>query len=189
MFRLSFVCTGNRCRSATAAAIVRDLAGDVVAADSCGVLQLDGAPPPRETIEAARELGVDLSSHRSVWLGDSVLATKDLVLGFERQHLAAAVVEGGAAAERSFTLLEFMRLAERIEPPTAVDPAERAREVVRRAHEARTRDDVFVPGEEIPDPIGRPLQFHRDTARDIAHLCERLIGMLFGAARANRRFQ
>lgn len=147
--------------------------------DSCGTISSEGHPAPTVTIEAARELGVDLTSHRSRFLGSCDLAGKDLVIGFERSHVAGAVVEGGAVPERTFLLLELVRLLRGGDPPHEVDPLVRARAVVAEADALRASSG-FVPGEEIPDPIGKPIQVHREVARELSVLTREVLDRLFG---------
>lgn len=181
MYRISFVCTGNRCRSATAAAILRRLTeGLPVTVDSCGTLDLEGKSSPRETVTAAARLGIDLGEHRSRFLGNGDLAGSDLVVGFEHQHSAAAVVEGGAPASKTFSLLELVRLLEHIEPITAEDPVQRAAEAVAAAHRIRSQRKAFVPGEKIADPIGAPLEVHVEMTTELVRLCQRLVSQVFG---------
>jgi len=180
MFRISFVCTGNRCRSAVAAAAVASLTeGLPVSVDSCGTLDMEGECSPRESLVAARKYGLSLDAHRSRFLGSAGLDTSNLVIGFERHHCAAAVVEGGASAEKTFTLREITRLLDEIGPATDATGEQRARDLVAAAHLFRSKGRSFVPGEEIADPIGRPLQVHLDITGEVIRLCERLCRSLF----------
>ncbi|HEX2050672.1 MAG TPA: hypothetical protein VHJ34_08585 [Actinomycetota bacterium] len=178
-FAIVFVCTGNQCRSAMAEAFVRAAAaGAPVDVSSAGTLGIDGAPSPRHTVAAMAELGVDLSAHRSRGVQGAGLERADLVVGFELAHAAAAVVEGGAAPERVFGLVELVELLDGVAEPAEREPVARARALVRAAH-ARRRMVRRVGGEEVADPIGRTAQVHRDTAARVGTLCDRLVGRLF----------
>jgi protein-tyrosine phosphatase len=182
MFTVTFVCTGNRCRSALAQSLLADKAAALpVRASSCGTLDIEGASSPRETVAAAKAIGLDLSQHRSRHFLGCDLASQDLVLGFEFEHVARAVIEGGAQQEKSFLLPELLRLLGEADVPSLADPVERARSMVAAADAARSSARRFVPGEEIPDPIGRPFEVHLDTARTLAELCDRLVSALFPA--------
>lgn len=68
MKRLLFVCVRNACRSQMAEAIARMEAGDAVEAWSAGSAP-SGVVNPK-TIATMRELGYDLSTHRSKSLDD-----------------------------------------------------------------------------------------------------------------------
>lgn len=184
MFKITFVCTGNRCRSPLAAALVRRLKADTpLEVSSCGTMDVEGAPSPPGAIEAARALGVDLSPHRSSYMMSCDLLNQDLVIGFERSHIAAAVVDGGAEHGRTFLLLELIRVLEQGDPPLAhlgIEASARAR--IEHADGLR-RSSGFVAGEEIEDPIGGPATVHRRTAERLDELCERLVRLLFPAPR------
>ena len=66
--RLVFVCFGNICRSAYAAARCAELLPECSVA-SAGLHATAGAAPPRAAVAAARERGLDLSAHRATPLG------------------------------------------------------------------------------------------------------------------------
>jgi arsenate reductase len=60
--KVLFLCTGNSCRSQMAEGLLRHLAGDRYEVASAGT-QPGGLNP--EAVEAMREIGVDISGHRS----------------------------------------------------------------------------------------------------------------------------
>jgi protein-tyrosine phosphatase len=179
MFRVFFVCTGNRCRSPVAeAAFRRAVAGTPIAVTSAGLIEVPATPSPEATVAAARELGLDLSAHRSRGLSAVDLTTADLVVGFEFAHVSTAVVEAGAPGARAFGLVELDLLIHEIDPPpSGLDPEGRARKVVRRAHEARLAGGV--PFRSVADPIGRAASEHRRTARVVAGTTDRIARALF----------
>lgn len=147
---------------------------------SVGLLDLGPAPALPEVLEVGRGVGLDLSSHRARHLGSVDLSEVDLLVGLERSHVAAAVVEANVPYERSFTLKELARLLAEVEPPHDVpDPVERARAMVRAAHEARRRGPAFIPGEDIEDPFGGPRQAYVEMAHTVADLCRSIVGALF----------
>ena len=108
------------------------------------------------------------------------LSSSDLVLGFERIHVASAVVDAQAPRERSFTLPELVELLGEDDPPETEDPIERARLALRTAHEhrhSRPPDEVLL---EVADPWNRPTSVYTETATKLARLCEDLVPALFG---------
>ena len=182
MFRIVFVCTGNRCRSPLAEARLRALAqGLPIEVDSVGLLDVGPAPALPEMLEVARSSGLDLSPHRARALANVDLSNADLVIGLERSHVAAAVVEGNVAYEKAFTLKEVVRLLEQIEPGDEADDEQRARAAVARAHERRAGDASFIPGEDIEDPFGGPRLGYVDMAQEVSELCRRLLAHLMGS--------
>jgi protein-tyrosine-phosphatase len=147
---------------------------------SYGLYDLGPEPPLREALVAAERLEIDISQHRARPLEGENLAASDLVLGFERIHVATAVVDAGARRERTFTLPELVELLEDTELPAATDPVERAREAVSAAHERRA---AIGPAEIIPevaDPWSQPNAVYAETARAVDVLCRRLVRRLFG---------
>lgn len=60
--RVLFLCTGNSARSQMAEGLLRELAGERFDVDSAGVLPTDVRP---EAIAVMREIGIDISQHRS----------------------------------------------------------------------------------------------------------------------------
>lgn len=182
MFEILFLCTGNRCRSPVAESQLRQLTrGLPVEVGSVGLLDLGAAPALPEVIEVARDLGLDLSSHRARPFSSVPLSRADLVVGLERSHVAAAVVEANVAYDKVFTFREIVRLLETIEPPTDDDPVARARVAVARAHAERGPDPQFVPGEDIEDPFGGPRAAYVRMAQDVATLSKSLLTGLFGS--------
>jgi protein-tyrosine-phosphatase len=147
---------------------------------SLGTLELAGAPALPEALEAASRVGLDLSAHRSRALGGQDLREADLVLGFELSHLAAAVIDGGAARERVFSLPELVDLIERASPSLETDPIERARQMIAAAHAQRS---ARKPPIELGDPLGQSSEFFRDTVERVRDLSVRLAIGLFGRER------
>ena len=153
---------------------------------SAGLLDLGPVPALDETIDAAHDVALDLSEHVARCLHDVAVDDVDLVVGFERAHLAEAVVGRGVPPEKVFLLRELVRLLELCDLPAAYDPVERARLAVAAAHELRG-GEVFVPGEEVVDPYGGPLAGYGEMVRQVGDLTERLARGLFGIDAADTR--
>jgi protein-tyrosine phosphatase len=181
LFELVLICTGNRARSPIAEGYLRRLLADLpVHVHSLGTLELEGAPALPEALEAASRAGLDLSAHRSRALGGQDLSEADLVLGFEMSHLAAAVVDGGAARERVFSLPELVELIDRTDASDEKDPIVRARQTIAAANVLRV---AGAQPAELADPIGQSPKFHRETVERIRDLAARLAIGLFGRER------
>ena len=183
-FQLVVVCTGNRVRSPAAEGFLRVLTeGLPVRLSSAGLLDLGPVPALPETLQAAAELGLDLTDHRAQCVVNADLSAVDLVVGFEQRHVATAVVDAHADRERTFTIIELVDLLERVLAPVEEDPAERAREAVSRA--AALRRGRMEPPTEIPDPLGGSAAVYRSTIERVRDLSERLAIGLFGAEAIN----
>ena len=179
MFTMLFGCTGNRCRSPYAevhfARLVEDLPVKVL---SAGTLDAPGNLVPTELIEIGRGAGLDLEGHRSAYLMESGTEDVDLFIGFERAHVASAVVEAGIDAGKAFTLPELVRLAGEVEVSER-DPEAHAHAVISAADALRKEGDGFVPGEEIDDPFRRSRDVYERVASEITELCDQLYELLF----------
>jgi protein-tyrosine-phosphatase len=143
-----------------------------VEVSSLGTLDLGPVPALPEAVTLAEELGLDLSSHSARQLGD--LREHDLVVGFERKHVIAAVVDAGAAVERTFTLPELVELLHRLSAP----PAD-ARGRIAGAHAARPPNFRKGPLPEIRDPLGLSAPEQRAVARAVEGHVSELAAALF----------
>ena len=187
VFRLDLICTGNRFRSPLAEGLIRTLTGDLpVELRSYGLYDLGPVEPLREALVAAERLQIDISGHRARPLRES-LAESDLVLGFERIHIATAVVEAKAPRERSFTLPEVVELLRAAEIAPATDALEQAREAVRAADDQRAARPPGEPLPEVADPWSQPNAVYAETAKRVADLCKLLVPRLFGDRAVARR--
>lgn len=182
VFRLVFVCTGNRFRSPLAAALLRQAADGVpVEISSAGTLELGRLRALPEAQEAAVRFGVDLTEHRSRPVTETPLHDADLVIGFERMHVLTAVVDGRARRDRTFTLPELAGLLAGIESSQSSTPVAHARDSVRRAAAARPSDDPkLLSVAELADPLGRSDDEQREIAERLRELTLQVHRDLFG---------
>lgn len=181
VFRIVVLCTGNRARSPIAAGFLRQLtAGLPVEVTSAGTLDLGSVPALPDAIEVAAHWGLDISSHRAQLLTDDDLRDADLVLGFERMHIVAAVLDQTGRRERTFTLPELAGLLDELPGVERPEPVQGAIEAVERAHRRRHGRDPSTLIE-LPDPFGRSHDYYRDTCRRLRALSLRLATGLFGS--------
>jgi len=187
-FQLVLVCTANQIRSPIAEALVLRLAGALpLATRSRGLLDLGPKSPPSAAIEAAADLGLDISTHRSRRLEPGSLRESDAVVGFEPVHVASAVLDGGALVERAFLLRELVELLEQVDAPAESDPAERARLAVAAAHQRRRALRVHNIAASLDDPLGRGRSAYRSAVRELGELVPRLVDGLFPPAGTGAR--
>lgn len=105
--KILFVCTGNTCRSAMAAAMMNDIAvkNDLdILVDSAGIFAPIGECAADNAIAAMRERGIDLSLHRTKPLTDDLIDMADVILTMTEAH--KMIVEG-MAKDKVFTLLGY----------------------------------------------------------------------------------
>ena len=87
--RILCVCLGNICRSPTAEAVLRHMAGSLAEIDSAGTGGWHvGKPPYGPAIDAARLRGYDLMPLRARQFQPSDYTAFDLILAMDRQNLA-----------------------------------------------------------------------------------------------------
>lgn len=98
--RILFVCTGNTCRSPIAAGLARamlakrlgvrpqDLEERGLEIASAGMLAGEASRPSPEAVAAARELGADISRHRTRKLTNVMVQEADAVFGMTEFHVA-----------------------------------------------------------------------------------------------------
>jgi protein-tyrosine phosphatase len=169
--RVLFVCSGNVCRSPLGAQVlVARLGRDAPAftVESAGTIARDGAPMDGAAAAQARRLGGDPTEHRSRLLTPAIAASADLVLTAERTHRAAVVSHAPRATKRAFTILEFARVLDALEPSDLVDvtSTEGLVERVARLRGAGPRPTDPVD-DDVEDPYRRPAATHARVADEI----------------------
>ena len=129
------VCTGNTCRSPMAEGwLNQKLAGKGWAAESAGVGAWGGSPATPEAVEAMREIGVDLSKHRSRALTRAMVAGAEIVLAMTEGH-RKEIARRFPEAEKKTFLVHGFGLGE---AGDVADPVGYSVEVYRR-----TRDELI----------------------------------------------
>lgn len=181
-FEIVTICNGNRFRSPLAEAFIREqLAGLPVRVRSLGLQDLGPAPVLPEAQAQAEEMGVDLSEHRARALEGEDLSAADLVVVFERTHLARAVVDAKAPFRSTFLMVELVDLLEQLdELPAELGPINRARAALEEIQQRRAPTTSPSARGELVDPLGGPAGGYRATAERLRDLSSRLVAALFG---------
>lgn len=145
---------------------------------SYGTHNVPPAPALRNTVLVGAALGVDLRAHRSRVLGPDLLSAAGLVIGFEAFHVAAAVIEAGAARERSFLLRELAGLLDEAGERRPSRTASARVEALHRLRAGRAVHSSLA----LPDPAGSHLRVFEAVAAEIDGFTRRLAIDLFGAS-------
>jgi protein-tyrosine phosphatase len=153
--RALLVCFGNTCRSPVAAAMLQARLGDRWEVISAGTNAAAGQPVVEMTRVAAAERGIDLSGHRSRPLTVEDVRDAAIVVAMSERQ-ARKILELQARPGLRVRLLGAFHP----EPNTWGLPAD--------PRQSAAGDD------EVPDPIGEDLEFHRESCRRISEAVERL---------------
>ena len=74
---------------------------------SAGIGALDGTPASPHAVAAMKEIGIDISGHRSRSLNAELVQKADYIVCMARHHMAAVISQFPEAAEKTFLLREF----------------------------------------------------------------------------------
>jgi protein-tyrosine phosphatase len=181
------VCSGNLCRSPFAESVLRRVLTErfgpsAPEVSSAGTIAHDGEPATDEAIAVASEYEIDASSHAARRLTREDLAEADLVLAVSTEHRDEVERLDPQAATKTFTLKELVRLLEDLPDradgggPESLEARVAEADAHRRAGFHGNHDD-----EDVPDPLGHPLETYRAVAWELASWCERLVRGLFDA--------
>jgi len=183
MASILLVCTGNVCRSPIAEGMLRQglsrrLGASAPEVSSAGTSGWEGSPAVPESVQAAAERGIDISSHVARRLTPSMLESAEVVVCMARDHLDEVVLMRPQSAPTTFTLKELVRLLEEdkgelqnADLATRVDSAEALR---REGFMGQPLD------QDIADPLGLPLESFRAVAWEVEAWCGRLAEDLGG---------
>lgn len=149
--KILFVCTGNSCRSPMAEGYLRKRLEDAgrpdIEVSSAGTLPASGMAATREAIAVTAEAGVDISGHRSRMLTRADVDDADLILVMQQFHRDDVLSMAPEAEDKVYLLNAFGSAAGR-------DPAEEP---------------------DIPDPIGKPVEFYRETFKAIKSAIDNMV--------------
>jgi len=183
MTRVIFICTGNICRSPSAAGLLQRRLGDGgwrdVTVTSAGTMAAQGGPP-EPLVAEARAFGLDLQSHLPGRAKSSDIAAADLVIGMTRQHLREAVMLDPPSFSHSFTLREFAR---RAAPGGPRSGGQGIKEWINGLHVGRRHTDLIGDAREddIADPMGGSPADYRAMLEIVDSLTASLYASLWGS--------
>jgi protein arginine phosphatase len=107
MQRILFVCTGNTCRSPMAEAILKNKNIDGVEVKSSGIFAINGGDASTNAKQVLVENKIE-HQHQSTSLTHKEVEWATLILTMTSSHKAAIAENFPAAAQKTFTLKEFI---------------------------------------------------------------------------------
>ena len=166
-----FVCTANQCRSPIAEHMMRAAIGRIglnLSVGSAGTEAVSGLQMHPRAAQVLDEHGVGVGPWQTTAVDLELIKQSDLILCAAAEHRRAIVTLSPAALRRTFTILEFARLAPHLGGLDADDPGLRA---ALPPHVAAARSKVRpgVDGDDVADPIGQRMGVFRSTGDLIAH--------------------
>lgn len=115
-----FICTANICRSPMAMALWQakvGLSATEWRIESAGTWAMEGQQAAVKTQTVLREIGLEVSSHRSRTVTSEMLLSFNLILTLERGHKEALCVEFPIIARRVYMLSEMIDARYDIQDP------------------------------------------------------------------------
>lgn len=109
MDHIIFICTGNTCRSPMAEGLFRAHGGEEqtgLAAASAGLFTQDGIPASDNAVTAAKELGADISAHRSRMLTHEMAQNARYLVCMTGAHYDRVCELFPDCADKVFTLTQ-----------------------------------------------------------------------------------
>jgi protein-tyrosine phosphatase len=186
MTTILVICTGNICRSPIAEGLLRDALqrrfGETAPrVSSAGTSGLEGRRAMPESVEAAAELGTDISGHIARRVTDAMIDGSDLLLCMASEH-RDQLADGSGREQRAFTIKELVRLLETLPPPAPGAGSDSMTDRIATANLARRKGAVPASlDDDVADPLGQPPEAYRATAWELETWIERLMNGLFGA--------
>jgi glycine hydroxymethyltransferase len=107
--KLLFVCTGNICRSPMAEGLWRHMTKNSAQfqALSAGVSAVQGQRASPHAVDVLRDVGVDISRHRSQPVSAEIVRAADIILAMTSGHAEALAYLYPEAAKKTFLIREF----------------------------------------------------------------------------------
>lgn len=182
-FAVLFICTANHCRSPLAAQLTREElrarfgVDDAWTIDSAGTDVDPGRPMHRFASQVLRDRSIPVTEHAAAAASVGRLQAANLVLTASRRHRGWVVTQAPAVLGRTFTILQFARLADQVAEIAGPDPSELGQQLVAAAKLARAgMQPVATPDlDDVNDPIGRPLEAFEACADTLSDAIRRIL--------------
>ncbi len=176
------ICTANYCRSPIAEQLLKTATNARFGPANTWLVQSAGthASEVRPLHELAAAVLTERKSfidgHQSRNLDAAMLREADLVLTSTRGQRSFVARMLPAAIGRTFTMLQFARLAAAVPPIYSSDAGELGRRLLVEAKAARGQLQPVPPEQDdLPDPMGRPIADFQACATSLDHVVKSML--------------
>ena len=166
-FVITFVCSGNICRSPMAEGILKKNISksryrDLIEIGSAGTLNINNSSPTIETLDVTHNAGIDIMAHQSRGLDEAIIRQSNIVFCMALDHLHYIQDNFPEYRSRVF-LLKQMGIERQLSNPSVADPIGRS---------LAFYEKIFM---QISDEVGRTTphiyklvdEFLKDTGKSI----------------------
>ncbi len=152
-FVITFVCSGNICRSPMAHGILKkNITGSkynkIIEIGSAGTLNINDSHPTIETLDVSNNAGIDLSDHLSRGLNESIIINSNLIICLALNHMHYIQDNFSQYRSRAMLLKQIGREGQLSNPSVA-------------------------------DPIGRSLSYYEKIFKQISDEVHRVTPLIF----------
>ena len=193
-FRILTVCTGNICRSPTAALLLTEALSPYVDVEviSRGTKALIGQSMPIQAQQLIDGQRTDPSLHTARQVDEESVITADLILTMAREHRRSVVSAYPTTLRRAFTLREFAAVTRQTAADFLANPTRQGSETVEErmregiAFAASMRGTIPPPSSssefDVVDPYGRPDDIYRASFEEIRPAVDQTARFLLSVA-------
>jgi low molecular weight protein-tyrosine phosphatase len=169
-FSILTVCTGNVCRSPAVERLLAQKLGPTVSISSAGTHALVGQPISQPMSRLLRNSGAEDGAFAARLLTEKAVDEADLVLALTRGHRSLVVELWPPAVRRTFTLREFARRLEQIDPSALPDgaAAERLRAAIPLIVATRGLERTYAEDDDVIDPYRLSEELYAASFAEIA---------------------
>jgi protein-tyrosine phosphatase len=176
-FSILSVCTGNVCRSPAVERLLASRLGPTVSVSSAGTHALVGHPISEPMAALLLDGGYDPRRFEARRLSEQMLKEANLVLTMTRAQRGFVVELWPAAVRRTFTLREFARLLNWVDPAALPPgpPAERLRAAIPLAAAERGRERTMPDEDDVIDPFRLDSTVYAESLAQIRSAVDALV--------------
>jgi protein-tyrosine phosphatase len=171
------VCTGNICRSPAVERLLANQLGPSVSVRSAGTHALVGHPISEPMAALIRQAGLEPEPFAARGLSEQMLEEANLILTMTRAQRGLVVELWPAAVRRTFTLREFARLLNWVDPSALPQgtPADRLRAAIPLAVAERGRERRSPDEDDVTDPFRLSNAVYGDSFAQIRSAVDRVV--------------